>query len=139
VAAPSLNFTRTKKPGAAMVCDGPGKARPMSRYHNQAWRINAERLRKLEALAERPGTPGEGRAARVAIARVLGARLAKPPYQIGERVYAGHTKYPPCRHCGSHLFKVEAGVEPHAAQLKCADCGRFNKWLRRSLIATAAT
>jgi hypothetical protein len=40
----------------------------------------AERLRKLEALAARPGTPGEGAAARAAINRLM-ARLrpAAPP------------------------------------------------------------
>jgi hypothetical protein len=96
------------------------------------------RIAKLEALAHRPGTPGEGRAAAEAIARILDARLPGAPYRPGERIYAGLTKYPPCRHCGSNVFKVEPGTIVHAARLSCAQCGRFNKWLRRDLIDRGA-
>lgn len=98
-----------------------------------------DRLTKLEALARRPGTPAEGHAAASAIARILGARLPGPPYRIGDRVYAGLTRYPPCRHCGSTLFKIARGAGPHAAELKCGACGRHSKWLRRALIAESAT
>jgi hypothetical protein len=97
-----------------------------------------EKLAKLEALAAHPGTPAEGRAARAAISRFLGIRLAVPPYVVGERVYAGQTKQPRCRDCGGAIFRIGAGVGPHAAQLTCDACGRFSKWLRREIVMPGA-
>ena len=36
---------------------------------------------------------------------------------------------PPCRDCGSTQTMVGPGTGPHAASLRCADCGSFLKWL----------
>jgi hypothetical protein len=65
----------------------------------------AERIRKLERLAERPGTPGEGPAAQAAIDRIIG-RLPIVGRTI-ERAKA-------CSSCGSTKFKIEPGKGPHA-------------------------
>ena len=37
----------------------------------------------------------------------------------------------PCRHCGSHHFRVEPGKGPHAALLRCFVCGRGTRWLSK--------
>lgn len=48
----------------------------------------AERIRKLERLAARPGTPGEGAAARAAIERVKAKLPLSPPQPVlSERVH----------------------------------------------------
>jgi hypothetical protein len=60
----------------------------------------AERIRKLERLAERPGTPGEGPAAQAAIELPIVGRTI-------ERAKA-------CSSCGSTKFKIEPGKGPHA-------------------------
>jgi hypothetical protein len=99
---------------------------------------DAERIAKLEALARRPGTPGEGQAARAAIGRIVGARLPDGPLRIGERIVGGCIIAPACRYCGAIIFTVTAGTGPHAAALRCARCGCFARWLRRSLIESTA-
>ncbi len=37
----------------------------------------------------------------------------------------------PCLHCGSRNAIIEPASGPHAAHLRCADCGRGGRWLRR--------
>jgi hypothetical protein len=80
----------------------------------------AERIAKLEALAARPGTPGEGQAARAALARIK----ARVHVVIKPRV----ERQKPCR-CGSTTFLVEKGKGPHAHHLRCASCGRGGLWM----------
>ena len=84
---------------------------------------HAERIRKLEALAERPGTTGEGGAARAALDRIW-ARL-KPDV----------VRHRPCVWCNSDQFSREPGKGPHAAHLRCQGCGRGDRWLSRSAVA----
>jgi hypothetical protein len=78
-----------------------------------------ERIQKLTRLIERPGTAGEGAAARAALARI-NARLPV----VGRTIERDRT----CR-CGSHLFKVEPGKGPHAFHLRCASCERGGTWM----------
>jgi hypothetical protein len=80
----------------------------------------AERIRKLERLAERPGMPGEGLAAQAAIDRIK-ARLPI----VGRVIDRAKT----CNSCGSTKFKVEPGKGPHALHLRCANCGRGGYWM----------
>jgi hypothetical protein len=86
----------------------------------------AARLRKLEALAARPGSPGERQAAEAAIARIR-ARLASERPSSERAITWRKT----CR-CGSNRFVVEAGRGPHAAHLRCAQCERGGMWMSRS-------
>jgi hypothetical protein len=79
-----------------------------------------ERIRKLERLADRPGTPGEGPAAQAAIDRIM-ARLPIVG-RIIERAKA-------CNGCRSTKFKIEPGKGPHAHHLRCANCGRGGYWM----------
>jgi predicted Zn finger-like uncharacterized protein len=92
-----------------------------------------ERIAKLEELARRPGTRGEGIAAHHALARVLGARIAQPPYKLGERIYTGLTKVR-CKNCGSAVFRIDNGIGPHAAAVRCGRCDGFVKWLKREIV-----
>ena len=85
-----------------------------------------ERLRKLEALAARPGTPAEGIAARAALERTR-ARLC--PKTV---------KHRPCTSCGHESFFRDPGKGPHAAHLRCAGCGRGGRWLSRREAGHAA-
>ena len=80
----------------------------------------AKRIRKLERLAERPRTPGEGLAAHAAIDRIK-ARLPIVGRTI-ERAKA-------CNSCRSTKFKVEPGKGPHSHHLRCANCGRGGSWM----------
>jgi hypothetical protein len=97
--------------------------------------ITAERLRKLEALAARPGTPGEGAAARAAIDRLM-ARLRPPapPTIIGLRLRLDRAcdRRQPC--CDRHGV-IGEGRGPHRFSLRCACCGRHRGWVK----ATAAS
>jgi len=70
----------------------------------------AERIRKLERLAERPGTPGEG--------------LAPNNRQASHEAVNCSL-----RSCRSTKFKVEPGKGPHAHHLRCANCGRGGYWM----------
>jgi DNA repair protein RadD len=42
----------------------------------------------------------------------------------------------PCPHCGSHKAVIEPARGPHAQHLRCADCGRGGRWLRRNEAST---
>jgi hypothetical protein len=87
----------------------------------------AKRLRKLEALAARPGTPGEGTAARAAIAR-LKAHLPPPSLSGNVINYLGRR----CSRCGGVNFTAGPASGPHAARLDCSACGAFAGWLPRA-------
>lgn len=82
--------------------------------------FTAERIRKLERLAVRSETPGEGLAAQAAIDRI-NVRLPIVG-RIIERAKA-------CNSCRSTKFKVEPGKGPHAHHLRCANCGRGGYWM----------
>jgi hypothetical protein len=84
----------------------------------------AARIRKLKALADRPGTPGEGYAARAALQR-LTERLERERPLIGRTI----SRSRPCPACSSYAFTVEAGKGPHANHLRCASCGRGGTWM----------
>jgi hypothetical protein len=100
------------------------------------------RLRKLEALAARPGTPGEGAAARSAIERIK-ARCApqQPGFAqprprsidalIGLTLRLDRTAD---RHngCCEHRGVVRAGVAMHAYAIRCAKCGKHRGWIKQS-------
>ena len=38
----------------------------------------------------------------------------------------------PCPACGSHHYRVEPGVGPHAAGLRCAVCGKHCGWMSKA-------
>jgi hypothetical protein len=82
------------------------------------------KIEKLRRLIDRPGTPGEGIAAKAALQRIM-ARLPVVGRTIEHR---------PCRHCKSEMFLVEPGKGPHAFHLRCAgaDCGRGGNWMTRA-------
>jgi hypothetical protein len=126
-------------------------ARTLGQF-NADWR----RIEKLEAMAQRPGTPDEGAAARAAIERIR-ARLpaARPtanrqrkpqarrpdgrPLRMDEKIIcdAPEGVYRACR-CGGVVFTVFPGIGPHAAQLVCDVCGRGGRWLSRANFEAAA-
>ena len=84
-----------------------------------------ERIRKLEALAERPGTPGEGVAARAALQRI------KARYEVVFRPTVTRAKA--CK-CGSTRFAVGPGKGPHAHHyLRRVNCGRGGIWMSRAV------
>jgi hypothetical protein len=87
----------------------------------------AERLRKLEALARAPGTPGEGVAARAAIDRIM-AR-ARTASIVGLRLRLDRTcdRRSPC--CDRHGI-VGPGAGPHRFSLRCAQCGGHRGWIK---------
>jgi hypothetical protein len=107
----------------------------------------AARLRKLEALAARPGTPGEAAAARAAIDRIKARcgtaqqsafdfqrsqqRQPVPPdILLGMHLRldrACDRKNGCCRHMGV----IGPGKGPHAFSLRCADCGRQRGWMKQ--------
>ena len=99
---------------------------PAESPHEAKSNALTERLRKLEALAARPGTPGEGNAARAALER------------IKARLNPKTVKHRPCTSCGHESFFREAGKGPHAAHLRCAGCGRGGRWLSRREAGHAA-
>jgi hypothetical protein len=94
------------------------------------------RLEALRRLAARPGTPGEGAAARAAIKR-LDATLAplapaaptKPlDALIGLRLKFERTgRRASC--CGCDVVVVEPGSGPHVYALRCTSCSRLRDWL----------
>jgi hypothetical protein len=91
----------------------------------------ADRIRKLEALAERPGTEGEGAAARAAIDRLL-TRLrpaSTPTTIIGLRLRLDRScdRRSPC--CDRHGI-IGEGRGPHRYSLRCARCGRHAGWIK---------
>jgi hypothetical protein len=90
----------------------------------------AERLRKLQALAERPGTAGEGAAARAAIARIQ-ARLRPPapPTIIGLRLRLDRACDRRQSCCDRHGI-IGEGRGPHRYSLRCAQCRKHRGWLK---------
>lgn len=99
--------------------------------------VTAERLRKLETLAARPGTPGEGAAARAAIDRIV-ARLrpATPPRPpprpttiIGLRIRLDRTCDRRQACCDRHGI-IGEGRGPHRYSLRCANCGKHRGWMK---------
>jgi hypothetical protein len=80
-------------------------------------------IEKLKRLIERPGTPGEGLAARPALKRIM-ARLPV----VGRVIERDR----PCKWCPSTLFTVEPGKAQHAFHLRCAACSRGGVWMTRS-------
>jgi hypothetical protein len=92
----------------------------------------AERLYKLKALAARPGTPGEGAAARAAIERIM-ARLRPPAPRtiIGLHLRLDRA----CdrrKRCCVGVGIVQAGAGPHRFGLRCASCAQHRAWLKAS-------
>jgi hypothetical protein len=100
-----------------------------------------DRLQKLQALAARPGTPGEGAAARAAIARLM-VRLRPPiaeprsqppapPTIVGLHLRLDRTcdRRKPC--CDRRGMICE-GVGPHGHALRCARCRKHKGWLKKS-------
>jgi hypothetical protein len=93
--------------------------------------LTAERIRKLEALAARPGTAGEGAAARAAIARIMGRQTPPaPPTIVGLRIRLDRScdRRQPC--CDRRGLICET-VGPHGPALRCAQCGKHRGWLRK--------
>jgi hypothetical protein len=88
----------------------------------------AERLRKLEALARAPGTPGEGVAARAAIVRIM-TRAPQTSSLVGLRLRLDRAcdRRKPC--CDRHGI-VGPGVGPHRYSLRCAQCGTHRGWVK---------
>jgi hypothetical protein len=96
------------------------------------------RLRSLRALADRPGTPGEGAAAEAAIKRLEAKAPPLVPVDplIGlvlaldrscDRIHAC------CRTpSGSHVGVLEAGSGPHGCAIRCSLCGKHRGWLPRA-------
>jgi hypothetical protein len=103
--------------------------------------VTAERVRKLEALAARPGTPGEGAAARAAIERIKArlrppiaetrARPPAPPKIIGLHLKLDRScdRLHPC--CDRRAVVCEA-VGPHGPALRCARCEKHKGCLKKS-------
>jgi hypothetical protein len=44
----------------------------------------------------------------------------------------------PCKDCGDIVALITEGTPPHAAALRCADCGRFHRWLSVKATKTLA-
>ena len=92
-----------------------------------------ERLQKLEALAARPGTPGEGAAARAAIARIMDRlRPPAPPPIVGLRLRLDRTCDRRRHGCCDRRGVICEGVGPHGYALRCARCNGHRGWLKKS-------
>jgi hypothetical protein len=96
------------------------------------------KLTALRALADRPGTPGEGAAAEAAIDRInarhhapslVPSVLAVPVDPlIGLLLRLDRT----CDRrggCCQHTGAIEAGRGPHRYALRCDQCGRHRGWI----------
>ena len=87
------------------------------------------RLTALQALVDRPGTPGEGEAARAAIERVLARHNEPPPDPLlGMHIRLDRT----CDRrggCCQRTGVIEAGVGPHGYGLRCSLCDRHRGWI----------
>jgi hypothetical protein len=106
------------------------------------------RLRKLEALAARPGTPGEAAAARAAIERIKArcgtAQQSTFDFQPAQQqrpitldiVLGMHLRLDRAcdrrKGCCRRMGVIGHGKGPHAYALRCADCGRQRGWLKRT-------
>jgi hypothetical protein len=95
--------------------------------------VTAERLAKLQTLARRPGTPGEGIAARAAIARIQ-ARLRPPapPTIIGLVLRLDRSCDRGRGGCCDRRGIVCEAVGPHGPALRCARCNRHLGWMKRA-------
>jgi hypothetical protein len=94
--------------------------------------VTTERIRKLEALAARPGTAGEGAAARAAIERIKARfRAPAPPTIVGLHLRLDRScdRRKPC--CDRRGVICES-VGPDGPALRCARCDRHKGWLKKS-------
>ena len=99
-----------------------------TRVHGACSAVN-ERISKLEALAARPGTEGEGAAARAAIQRLKQhLHELSPPSLIGRLLNDIGRR---CGRCDGVRFTAGPASGPHAARLDCAGCGAFAGWLSK--------
>jgi len=91
----------------------------------------AARLHKLEALAARPGSPGEGAAARAAIERIR-RRIQSPP--AAPSLVGMHLRLDRscdrAHGCCQRRGVLHPGHGPHRFEIRCADCGRHRGWLK---------
>jgi hypothetical protein len=95
--------------------------------------VTAQRIRKLEALAARPGTPGEGAAARAAVERIMARfRPPAPPTIVGLRLRLDRTCDRGRRGCCDRRGLICEGVGPHGYALRCARCRKHRGWLRKA-------
>jgi hypothetical protein len=93
----------------------------------------ADRIRKLEALAARPGTPGEGAAARAAIARITDRlRPPAPPTINGLRLRLDRSCDRGSGGCCDRRGIVCEGLGPHGHALRCAHCRKHRGWLKKT-------
>jgi hypothetical protein len=99
------------------------------------------KLAALDELARRPGTIGEGEAARLAADRIRAKHQALLPLDISSADDPlVNLRIRLDRHCdrersccdNADVGIVTAGVGPHAHGLRCASCGRHRGWLKRS-------
>jgi hypothetical protein len=92
----------------------------------------AARLQKLEALAARPGSPGEGAAARAAIERVRGRVQSQPAAALS--LVGMHLRLDRscdrAHGCCQRLGVIRPGRGPHRFEIRCADCGRHRGWVK---------
>jgi hypothetical protein len=94
--------------------------------------VTTDRINKLRALAARPGTAGEGAAARAAIARIRARfRPPAPPTIVGLRLRLDRScdrRYPCCDRRGL----ICEGVGPHGHAVRCARCRKHRGWLKKT-------
>jgi hypothetical protein len=94
--------------------------------------VTSERLAKLEELARRPGTAGEGAAARAAIARIRARLYPRPPPTsiVGLKLRLDRSCDRGSRGgCDRHGI-VGKGHGPYRYSLRCARCGRHRGWIK---------
>jgi hypothetical protein len=51
--------------------------------------------------------------------------------RLGQEQPQPLTAFEPCHRCGCTSAKQVPGTGPHHAALRCANCGRFVKWLAK--------
>jgi hypothetical protein len=94
----------------------------------------AERIRKLERLAARPGTAGEGEAAKAALERLRAKLCPTPvaPTLVGMTLRLDRS----CdrrQRCCDGVGVITEGVGPHSHGIGCAKCERHRGWLRATV------
>jgi hypothetical protein len=95
--------------------------------------VTTERIQKLEALAARPRTPGEGAAARAAIARITERlRAPAPPTINALRLRLDRSCDRGSGGCCDRRGIVCEGVGPHGHALRCAHCRKHRGWLKKT-------
>lgn len=95
------------------------------------------KLAALDELARRPGTEGEGQAARLTADRIRAAHQSVLPLGAAEaddplvnlhiRLDRSCDREKPC--C-DNVGIVTAGAGPHTHGIRCAKCGRHRDWLK---------